>query len=445
MKLRTRRIIALIFITAFFITAPILILYTAGYRYNFTKNQLKKTGALFVETEPKGATVFIDDEQRKESTPAHITNVFPNHYKIRIEKEDYFTWEKELEIKAQNTTFAEDVVLFKKTQPEKIKSDLNIEQICEADDYIISQTKENKQTEFFCFDLKEEKFESIADIIYPDSKIIDISANKNKFIITNSPNTYQIQSTDKSYSQTISNLPINPIQIKWDEENEHFIYLASENQIWQANLLGSEPKYSQIYTTTSQKIYDFAALGEKLYFIIENEQGIFLNLTSIQNPTKIDQSIQLPSSNFVIDSFIDNYLILVDKSRSNIYVLYQDLSETKINLDGSDKYAFFEKNDLMAIYNGFEIFIVNLKDELPQPNLIIRHSSPYEKVAWFNDNYLIALHENKIKIIELDDREKHNIWELNTENIKIEDFFLDEDKENVYYLAENQLWKINIQ
>ena len=41
MNINIRRAIALTFIIAFFITAPLLILYTAGYRYNFKKAQVQ--------------------------------------------------------------------------------------------------------------------------------------------------------------------------------------------------------------------------------------------------------------------------------------------------------------------------------------------------------------------------------------------------------------------
>jgi len=447
MTLKTRRIIALIFIIAFLITAPILILYTAGYRYNFKKNELKKTGALFLETEPKGADVYLNNIRRKETTPAHITDVFPNSYKIRLEKEGYFNWEKELEIKASQTTFSEDIVLFKNSLPALIEIEGQISEIYQTDNCIMTVTTDiissPSNIKFTCLD-EDNNFKNISTI-QPGISILSWSPSKNKFLIgRNNQFDYQIFSSDNNYEQKL-NLPSRINKIKWDMENEHLIYYEISNQIWQINLLGSQPVYSMIYDFGNQQIKDFRTAGDKLYYITSGVNGNFLNLSDIKNPKKNIQSIELPSANFIIDSLIDGHLLLLDNKKSNIYVLTENLNQTKIKLDGGNKYSYLAEKELLIIYNDYEIFLYDLKAEVPQSNLIIRYSTKINKVDWFNDNYLVALHDNEIKIIELDDRENHNIWELKSDDEIVNNFLLDESKENVYYLSNNKLWELNIQ
>ncbi|MFH0780181.1 MAG: hypothetical protein V1928_05025, partial [Parcubacteria group bacterium] len=62
MNINLRRGIAIGLIVLFLVAAPILILYTAGYRYNFKKNQVQKTGALVISTAPSGAEVTLNNE-----------------------------------------------------------------------------------------------------------------------------------------------------------------------------------------------------------------------------------------------------------------------------------------------------------------------------------------------------------------------------------------------
>ena len=53
-----RLLLLIAFIAAFFIIAPIIIMYTAGYRYDWQNGLLKETGAISVDVEPKNATVY---------------------------------------------------------------------------------------------------------------------------------------------------------------------------------------------------------------------------------------------------------------------------------------------------------------------------------------------------------------------------------------------------
>jgi len=60
MKLRYRRLIYSTFIFIFVILTPIIILYTSGYRYNFKKRTIEKTGILYLESKPKDALILIN-------------------------------------------------------------------------------------------------------------------------------------------------------------------------------------------------------------------------------------------------------------------------------------------------------------------------------------------------------------------------------------------------
>lgn len=94
MSLRVRRIIYLTFILIFAIATPLIILYTAGYRYNLKKNKIQKTGILILKSRPKEATIYLNEKIQKEKTPARIANLLPEDYFVRVEKENFYPWQK---------------------------------------------------------------------------------------------------------------------------------------------------------------------------------------------------------------------------------------------------------------------------------------------------------------------------------------------------------------
>ena len=113
-----RHILFVLFAAGFLISAPLVVLFTAGYRYHFESGKIVQTGVLNVSSIPKGATVFLDDLIQKERTPAVISNVIPGDHIVRVEKDGYSSWKKTMEISSKQSTFSNQVVLFLQLAPE---------------------------------------------------------------------------------------------------------------------------------------------------------------------------------------------------------------------------------------------------------------------------------------------------------------------------------------
>lgn len=122
MNKTTRRLVFLAFLGLFLISAPLVVLYTAGYRFNPQKMGLVKTGLLAVSSEPKSATVFIDGVDTEQKTNLILKNVMPGEHLIRLEKEGYWPWEKKLEVRENETTFIQKAELFLSGEP-TVKTD----------------------------------------------------------------------------------------------------------------------------------------------------------------------------------------------------------------------------------------------------------------------------------------------------------------------------------
>lgn len=120
MHLQTWRVIIFfLFLVAFLVTAPAVVLYTAGYRYLIGTGRIVQTGVLNISTVQKGARVFIDEKERDERTPAVIDNVLPQEHTVRLEKEGYSSWEKRLTVESKRSAFVTQAVLFLKNGEEK--------------------------------------------------------------------------------------------------------------------------------------------------------------------------------------------------------------------------------------------------------------------------------------------------------------------------------------
>ncbi len=117
MNPRARRILRRTFIAAFFVIAPVIILSTAGYRYNFSRQRFERTGVMLVETHPEDATVSLGGKVQKSLTPARLQKLSPGPYAVRIEKAGYRAWEKTVAVRSRETAFLNEISLFRDAAP----------------------------------------------------------------------------------------------------------------------------------------------------------------------------------------------------------------------------------------------------------------------------------------------------------------------------------------
>ncbi len=123
MPLLTRKIRVIIMcslITVFFVTAPLILLYTAGFRYNFSEQQIKRTGVLNIDAKPTNLEVTLNGVKQKNKLPLYLPNRAPGTYKIILSKPGYKSWEKDIVIASNQTTYIKNVTLFRSTLPVQI-------------------------------------------------------------------------------------------------------------------------------------------------------------------------------------------------------------------------------------------------------------------------------------------------------------------------------------
>ena len=100
----------------FFIVAPILVLYTQGYRFDLKERKITQTGGIFIKATPKQAQIYLDGQLSKTTDfffgSALIENLFPKRYGIMVQKEGFYSWEKNLEVREKEVTEARNIILF---------------------------------------------------------------------------------------------------------------------------------------------------------------------------------------------------------------------------------------------------------------------------------------------------------------------------------------------
>lgn len=117
MTKRTRSILFLICAVLFLLTAPSAVLYSQGWRLDTEQWKVVKVGGLHFKVQPKRATISVNGKNYKTDYifgSRLIEGLIPKTYQVKIKKKGFLPWEKELKVKSESTTKAENVVLIPK-------------------------------------------------------------------------------------------------------------------------------------------------------------------------------------------------------------------------------------------------------------------------------------------------------------------------------------------
>ncbi|MEK7110167.1 MAG: PEGA domain-containing protein, partial [Patescibacteria group bacterium] len=84
-----------------------------GYRFNPKKVGIERNGTLIADSRPSGARISLNGTATRRVTPSTIQDLAPGPYTVRYERDGYFAWEKTLDVRAEQVTFADNVRLWR--------------------------------------------------------------------------------------------------------------------------------------------------------------------------------------------------------------------------------------------------------------------------------------------------------------------------------------------
>lgn len=112
MLLFWRKFLFYILLAAYFAVTPFAVLYALGYNLGPQQGEFfNKTGLLSIESEPRGARVFVNGKRFSESTPAVVRDLLPGDYQVEVVKKGYDRWAKKITVQFEKASRLQPVML----------------------------------------------------------------------------------------------------------------------------------------------------------------------------------------------------------------------------------------------------------------------------------------------------------------------------------------------
>lgn len=359
MKKQVRHVLFVIFLGAFLITAPLVVLYTAGYRYNFGTGRVVQTGILSVGSTPRGAEILIDGRSTDATTPALLKNVFPGEHEIVIRRDGFSSWKKALAIESRATTFADDVVLFQDGTPALVlETGLRAASVSPQGTKAAFATTKGQWTEIWIFDV----------------------ANRSEILV--------------------SRLPVGieaAVRFAWLKDGTVLSTSASDRGATTVTL---------VYTETGSAVASLPASDIAL--------SVAADRVAVSRAQGESNEIlaYVPFGEYSVGAAPGGMIQLEDAERHRLLLVSSAGGDQPILLNAGATYSQWEPGGNRLLYtDGFDLHVYDASSHTDET--ITRLSSPVTWVAWYpGHSYVLYAQDDALYAAELDRRGERNVTRL---------------------------------
>lgn len=408
-SLRVRRVIYLTFIALFVITAPLLVLYSAGYRYNIHRGLIQKIGSISVKPFPTNAEVLLDGvpvtSSRSDNT-ARIQNLVPGEYKVTVTLPNYYSWEKKLIIDSNTNTFVDHVVLFRNDQPTLLQAD--VKQIVPSpdhntlaifDDHTLSLATAANGTITATVPLTQ-TFSQLA-----------WSSDANAFVTygntTHQWYWYSLAALNRSVSLTTL-LPVAPQSVHWSSDLPYILYVRAGREIWQYNTITRTSKRLATLPETASTSSDILVLDTLITYAHQTTNGSFIEqIRATDAMPQPQRLLALAGGTDVTFSVMPNNVILItDLKRQMTTAVDHNFQSVLFEVPGT-KISWDSAGQRLLSWTDFELWLTDVGQK--NNELITRYGQAITGGQIIpNTAYAAVATGTDVSIIEFDNRDSRN-------------------------------------
>ena len=451
----------------FFFLLAFVLYYSFGYKYNLENGTTVQTGIIVMKTTPKDVTIYNNGQilENNKSITSFLSNIIKienlnkGKYNIKIEKDDYHSWEKNIEVKEGLATSFVNIVLLKKDYDKKIildkvEKNLNLKSFWENNQRNKVIYKKGKDLNIFDIKNNNEITISIAKSGIPknfDIKNVIWSNDGTKLIIgisiAKNSNWYLIDLENENKLSNLDNAFSNNKELR-NKSNinlDEFLYYTNKNNLYKLDYktLSSEKILSNVSS--------FLIQDKNVYYFSKNDNSLYS--ANINDFSKVKTVTTMPDDfNNLLDAKITRSkekIFTILSSSGNLYFINKNNEVTFVN-SFVEKAKFSDNSNKIVYNNEHEIWIYYVNQDASQTpekefanNLITRFSGIINNVYLYKDNeHLLYQEGNTIKFLELDDRDRRNVFaliEINNNNI-----FYAKNSNSLFYIEDKKLLQIDL-
>jgi len=390
------------FIVLFFLLCPVIIMYTAGYRYDWRQGLLRETGAIDIDILPKNTAVFLNEIKVKTKMPARLNDRVPGKYEVRLLAPGYRVWTKEIEVKNKQTVYIKEISLLKDGQPELLAEGHLTETISSDGRYLVLLKQNNDKIEVELMDAAALPTDKISTLpsdrlsasqvrllaVLPSGDYTAKWAPDNDFFVVSKTKPpistlliFRASEPDKKIDlAALAKAPITKFQ--WKESSEAELYFSTAEEIF-----SFLPIQESITKLSKNKFQDWLAEGGQFWVLTTDEEKkikLISDALGFSNEYGPTDALGENAAEFRLAAAKNGTVLLKRIDRPEMLIIRSD---EKFSVAG-EKFLLSPYNDWWLIWTPWEIWTYNAKEE---PNLLNRSGQQLRQILPLDEHNTLAL------------------------------------------------------
>jgi len=470
-----RKLYLLFFVVLFLVTAPVIVLFAKGYRFDRTGRIFVYSGSITIKSWPRDIDIYVNNKKQDRKKLNAINNSYtingvrPGKYSVRSEKNGYTSWTKNIEVHSGISTEFWNVILFP-TKNREITSHppQNVNQFFLSprdDDEIVFFTSQDDDRIVSLLNSDNNEFEEIYRtnqfefIDTKEKENVEWSSDNKRILIPfikddqknyviariRKENLRDIIDLDQVFDQALSEFQENQValdeqnileeeqhettdfsskfrKVRWMfDKNDELVILTDDHRLYYFNI---EDPNNIILLDENVSGFDFA--GNRIYYT-QLPNNIVWEIKDDNTKSKkqiTNTSISPNDQEFLKLTVYDQYRVAVITHNNDLYVYNKEKEKGEMSLgkimENADDIQFSDDGKKLLYWSSNEIWCLMLREWEVQPLrskgdriFITRLSNQINNVQWMDDYENIIFSSDKfLKSASIDNRDHSNIVDV---------------------------------
>jgi len=458
-----RKRLFIIFTIIFFITVPVIVLYAQGYRVDFQNKKLVKTGGIDLNLATLDTKIYLDDKLKRETSflfrNAIFRNIIPKTYNVRIEKENYIPWEKNVLVESEQVTRFPSIRLFPQTLLEFTVAK-NVERVFISPNSkysLIQQTPTAPETkkQVILMNLENSSLSPVFDL-NENETIVSVEWNKKSTVssIKTERRVFLVSIDDvrspKNWTNFLSvNLPeafgVNSKIVPTNSPNAMFVVRPGVNA--KLNVAYLDIESGVVNSNLLQQIISLDILDNDIFYLddgglvhklnVSENNNVELSPTAIAKPQVLESKVRVRNDGGAL-LVINNKDLFLWQKDSHLQRIGSDIKDARWN-GGEEKLIYWNTN---------KVYVYWLKTVFGPPQRFVADREIIEvdniKNAYWafgSENYLAIETTGPLVMASTDYRDTRQVVSYDLQR-DTDLFSLNLNQESIYVIVNNDLVRL---
>jgi hypothetical protein len=423
--------IFLLFLLAFLITAPLVVLYTAGYRLDLSHGRIVHTAVLNISSVPRGANVLIDGEAYSDKTPSVIDTILPGEHLVSLEKDGYISWSKDISFDSREALVMGPVVLFLDDEAEVVEEISAISYSIEPNGAGLAYVSQESSWLEVWLQLKEDDGKKLLMRLPYDrmsNYSLDWSTDGQYLVLESAHGSLSELRIARADDGAVIEFdePLSDVQeYWWNVEEDHELFARIDDEL-------------RLFSLSSDESTGIAFSAERM--ISRDQQDIVLtksnNRVALSFQTGETASIitYLPLGDYEFVNGPDGLISLYESQHERLILIDTDNRDQPILLNEDVVYwEWNSANNRLVYTSGFDIKIYD-RDE-HQSRTLTRLSYPITKLGWYPEGSVVLYQSDGFTTALNLENNAVLSQEVLAEKLHAE-YWLNEEADTMYFLMD---------